>query len=338
MSNTSGTAANPDTTPATQHPNGPGVPAPAAAVLAVVSLAWLAAMLWSGQRAVSSAGAATMVITSTALALPVVISASLVSGAATGLVVANLFTRRGVTGATVRFGGAVGAALLTGVLAAVAVALWYGDGPIVMVLAGTIAAAVTLGGAAGGLRASAVVGAVVSASLGVFVVSLVLSLFQDQILSLYGYGRTHKSQVNALDWYSRTVSFASSLSAGAVAFGYLTVAARRAAALAAPRPRWPGYLVAGAGPGLLLLAAEVLTRTAGSQVLTLAGALSEADQAAQALLGSSRVDHGIVVLFVGALTALILLGRTLGPTRDADEADDAETVRDEAAQPVTTES
>src|SRR5690606_20568718 len=151
MSNTSGTAANPDTTPATQHPNGPGVPAPAAAVLAVVSLAWLAAMLWSGQRAVSSAGAATMVITSTALALPVVISASLVSGAATGLVVANLFTLRGVTGATVRFGGAVGAALLTGVLAAVAVALWYGDGPIVMVLAGTIAAAVTLGGSAGGL-------------------------------------------------------------------------------------------------------------------------------------------------------------------------------------------
>lgn len=353
MSNTSGSAATPDTTPVAEAPvaegpaadvsvaedpgtvdpstrdsgtEGPGAPAPAAAGLAVLSLAWLAAMLWSGQRAVSLAGATTMAITSTALALPVVISASLVSGAATGLAVANVFTRRGLVGATARFGGAVVAALLTGVLAAVAVALGYGDGPTVMVLAGTVAAAVTLGGAAGGLRATAVVGAVVSAGLAVFAVSLVLSLFQDQIMSLYGYGETQESQVSALDWFSRTVSLAGGLAAGAVAFGYLTVVARRAASSStALRPRWPGYLIAGAGPGLLLLAAEVLTRTAGSQVLTLAGALSEADRAAQALLGSSRIDHGLVVLFVGALTALILHGRTLGPNRDTDEEDVVET-------------
>lgn len=299
--------------------NGPAVPAPAAAGLAVLSLAWLAAMLWSGQRAVSSAGADTMAITSTALALPVVISASLVSGAASGLAVSNLFARRGTAGATARFVAAVGAGLLAGVSAAVAVALGYGEGPTVMVLAGTVAAAVTLGGAAGGLRASGVVGAIVSAGLAVFAVSLALSLFQEQILSLYGSGATRESQLTALDWYSRTVSLAGGLAAGAVAFGYLTVTARRAGSTLPAGPRWPGYLLAGAGPGLLLLIAEVLTRTAGSQVLTLAGALSEADQAAQTLLGSSRVDHALVVLFVGALTTIILLGRTLGPARDADD-------------------
>lgn len=299
----------------------PPVLAPAAAGLAVLSLAWLAAMLWSGQRAVSFAGAGTMAITSTALALPVVISASLVSGAATGLAVANLLTRRGVLRATPRFAGAVGAALLTGVLAAGAVALGYGDGPTVLVLAGTVAAAVTLGGAAGGLRAAGVVGAVVSAGLAVFAVSLALSLFQDQLLSLYGAGDTRESQLSALDWYSRTVSLASGLAAGAVAFGYLAVAGRRAGLHRAGggtplASRWPGYLIGGAGPGLLLLAAEVLTRTAGSRVLTLAGALSEADRAAQSLLGSSRIDHALVVLFTGALTTIILLGRTLGPARD----------------------
>lgn len=314
MENTSGSAA----------PTPPPAPAPAAAVLAVLSLGWLAAMLWSGQRAISSAGAETMAITSTALALPVVISASLVSGAATGLVVTNLLGGRGISRATPRFSAAVGAALVVGVLSASAVALGYDDQPTVMVLAGTVAAATTLGGATGGLRASGVVGAVVGAGLTVFAVTLAVSLFQDQILSLYGAGETRQSQVTAVDWYSRSVSLAGGLAAGAVAFGYLRLAARRTG-----KPgngvgvRWPGYLVAGAGPGLLLLTAEVLTRTAGSQVLALAGALSDADRAAQALLGSSRVDHALAVLFVGALTSIILLGRTLKPAPDAD-ADSAD--------------
>ncbi len=83
--------------------------------------------------------------------------------------------------------------------------------------------------------------------------------------------------------------------------------------------RWPAYLVAGAGPGLLLLLAEVIIRVGGRSLIDLAAALSEADAVAQTSLGTSRVDNAIWVLFVGALTALITFGRTLTPASDDED-------------------
>ena len=101
---------------------------------------------------------------------------------------------------------------------------------------------------------------------------------------------------------------------------YLAWARRRAARADATAGvlRWPAYLVAGAGPGLLLLTAEVILRVGGRELLDLASALSEADAVAQTALGTSRIDNAIWVLFVGALTAMIVFGRTLGPAH-ADE-------------------
>ena len=52
------------------------------------------------------------------------------------------------------------------------------------------------------------------------------------------------------------------------------------------------------------------------------------DAVAQTALGTSRVDNAIWVLFVGALTAMIAFGRTLGPARD----DDTDTDPAEAAE------
>jgi hypothetical protein len=210
----------------------------------------------------------------------------------------------------------VGAGLLTGLLAALAVSLGYGSGSAgIMLLAGTAAAAATIGGIAGGLRKALVPGALVAASLAVFAVTFVLELFRDPMLSLYGAGDTAASQVTALEWSARTTSLCAGLLAGATAFGYLRLARRREVAQGNPvsPPRWPAYLLAGAGPGLLLLLAEVITKTAGARVLTLAGGLSDADRAAQSLLGGARVNHALLVLFIGALTAIIVLGRTLRP-------------------------
>ncbi|MFD0967521.1 hypothetical protein [Plantactinospora endophytica] len=301
----------------------PPLPAPGAFVLAVFALGWLAAMLWSTKAEISTAGLSSMTTTLAAYALPKLVSASLVGGAAVSLVLGNLMTRLRISRSTPRFAVSLATGLSVGFLAALVVTLSYGEGTAIMVLAGTTAAAATVGAIAGGLRNTRVVAAVVAAGLAAFAVGFALNYFKDPILDLYGFGDTQASQVNAYRWFSRTISLASGLAAGLLVFGYLRAAARRTAERATdavPPLRWPAYLVAGAGPGLLLLTTEILVRTAGAEVIRLAGAISEADQVVQDDLGRSRINHLLLVLFVGALTALIAFGRTLRPTEESTEA------------------
>ena len=312
----------------TTRPN----PAPGALLLTALALVWLATMLWSARTAISSNGG-TLTITMSAYALPALVGPSLVAGAAVSFLAAGLLARRGVTRPTPRFVVVVGAGLVTGVLAALVVKLSYGPGPAITILAGTVAAAVIIGSALGVLRAP-VVGATVLASLAVSAVAFALAYFKADLTTLYGSGDTIESQAGALRWFTWTASLASGLAAGLLAFGYLRATQRRAERdNPAHQPlRWPAYLQAGAGAGLLLLLAEVLIRTAGSRVLGLAGSISAADRDAQGLLGGSRVNHALVVLFVGALTALIAFGRTLGPATDDDAG--AEVAGVEPARPI----
>jgi hypothetical protein len=76
---------------------------------------------------------------------------------------------------------------------------------------------------------------------------------------------------------------------------------------------WPFYILAGGGPGVLLAAAEGLTRTAGARVLDLAGKVSELEKTVQSLLSESRFNNALIVLFVGAISATIAVGRTIKP-------------------------
>ncbi len=85
---------------------------------------------------------------------------------------------------------------------------------------------------------------------------------------------------------------------------------------------WPFYALAGAGPGLLLAVAEALTRTAGARVLELAGKVSDLEVAVQQMLSTSRFNSALIVLFVGAISAVIAVGRTMGP-RTAAPAEEA---------------
>jgi len=296
------------------------VPAPGAIVLALLSLGWLAAMLRSAEAEISFSSIDSMVIASAAYALPGVISASLVSGAAVSITVVNLLTRFGVRRTTPRFAAALAAGLVTGLLAALAVTLSYGEGPAIMVLAGSTAAAATVGGIAGGLRSTLVVAAIVAAGLAVFAVGFALSYFKDPVLSFYGASTTDLERYRtAMELFSWTGSLASGLAAGLLAFGYLRVAGRRVAARFdhATPPRWPAYMIAGAGAGLLLLTAEAITRTAGAEVLRMASAISEIDQAGQGTLGESRFSHGLLVLFLSAFVATIAFGRTLRPATES---------------------
>lgn len=297
----------------------PPVAAPGAVVLALLSLGWLAAMLWSTKAEISSSGVDSVALFTAAYALPGVISANLVSGAAVSLTLANLLTRFGVRRSTPRFAAALAAGLVTGLLAALVVTLSYGEGPAIMVLAGTAAAAATIGGIAGGLRSTLVVAAIVAAGLAVFAVGFALSYFKNPVLSLYGASATEPQRYEtAMDLFRWTGSLAGGLAAGLLAFGYLRVAGRRVARRVggAASLRWPAYMIAGAGAGLLLLTAEALTRTAGAEVLRMASAISEMDQAGQGTLDASRFTHGMVVLFVSALVATIAFGRTLRPAQE----------------------
>ncbi|TDC53036.1 hypothetical protein E1258_24735 [Micromonospora sp. KC207] len=306
--------------------------APGAVVLALLTVGWLAAMLWSTRAAITSAQAGITAISLSAFALPGVISAALVAGAAVALAVTNLLARRGMDRATLRFVVATGTGLLVGLAAAVVINLTYFDNATTNVIAGTAAAAAIIGGAVAGAGNARVGGAVVTAALGVLVFVVAFSRARDPLFDLFGAGDTQESLVTAAKWVSRTESLLAGLVAGLLAFGYLTWARRRAQRRAPGESgvRWPGYLLAGAGPGLLLLLAEIIIRVGGRSLLDLASALSEADSVAQTSLGTSRIDNGIWVLFVGALTALVAFGRTLGPSA-GDE--DAEAGPEAAAQP-----
>lgn len=306
--------------------NDPGatgvVPAPAAPVLAVLAVAWLAGMLWSTRAEIHAAAFGSIAITLAANALPVVVSAALVAGVATGLAGGGVLARRAARPGA-RFAVATATGLVVGLLGALAVTLTFPGGSARMVLAGTTVAAAVIGGAVAGVRVPPAAGGVVGATLAAFVVVLALSRFNDQLLDLFGADDSVLSKVTAGQWVSRLASFAAGLAAGLVAYHYLRWAQRRAATRTPDLPamRWPVYLVTGAGAGLLLLVTEVVIRIGGGSVLGLAGALSEADSVAQRVLGGSRVDHGITVLFVGALTTLIAFGRTLGPAQHNDDLD-----------------
>ncbi|MEV1288672.1 hypothetical protein [Micromonospora sp. NPDC049679] len=290
---------------------------PAAAIgavwLAALALLWLAVMLRSVQASLESPGDGVFGITAAAIGLPAVISAALVGGAGVGLAVRRFFGRHLHDHPTARFAIAVGAGLVSGVGSATAVVLGHGNGgSAIMVLGGTIAAGATIGGALAGIRASAVVGAGVAASLGVFLLTFVRELFKSDLLTLFGAGDNAVSLLNAQHWLALAGSVLGGLVAGVIAFAYLRRAVRH---LEAP-PRWPVYLLAGAGTGVMLLLTEVITRVGGAQVLALARSVSEDDSAFQDMADSARINAGLVVLFVGAITAMIAFGRTLRPAHE----------------------
>ncbi|MBC8992008.1 hypothetical protein H9X95_17820 [Micromonospora chalcea] len=293
--------------------------APGALVLALLSLGWLAAMLWSTREAIHSTAAGVTAISLSAYALPGVITAALVTGATVALAATNRLGR-----ATLRFLAAVGTGLVVGLLAAVAINLTYADNATTNTIAGTTAAAAIIGGAMAGARQARVVGAITAATLTAQIFVVLFSRARDPLSDLFGAGETQQSVLDAAKWVSRTESLLAGLLAGLAAYLYLTWSRRRAErrdGVASPL-RWPAYLVAGAGAGLLLLLTEVIIRIGGRGLLDLAAALSEADEVAQTALGTSRVDNGIWVLFVGALTTLIVFGRTLGPRPVEDETDE----------------
>jgi hypothetical protein len=182
------------------------------------------------------------------------------------------------------------------------------------VVGGTIAAAATIGGALGGFRVPRVVAAICWGGIAVFAVGFLINYLP--VYHLFASGDS-ASRVGGASWFGFLQALVSGLAAGVVSFMSLRRARRR---IDGTDVRWPLYAVAGAGPGLLLILAEGLARTGGARVIDLAGQVSELERSVQTTLSASRLNSALITFFVGALTAIILIGRTLGPAR-SDEDD-----------------
>jgi hypothetical protein len=279
-----------------------------ARVLALLALAWLAATLYSAHATIAGSADAVLAMTHAALALPSVMAASLLAGGAAGLVTGELLGRRFGAVATrwpARYGAALAGGLAVGLAGGALVLSGYGTTDAILVLTAALAGASVLGAAVAALRPRPAVTAAFAGLFAWFAVGAVQALFTGRLMDIFGAGATVASRESASWRLSFAVAVLGGVVAGGTAYRYL----RRHRA--AEPLRWPVYLVAGGGPGLLLLLADLVTLVGGARLLRLVGSVSADDRATVAFLSESRIETGLVVFFVGALTALLAFGRTL---------------------------
>jgi hypothetical protein len=292
-------------------PGARAMAAPGAGTLTVLALVWLLAMLSSARQALGgSPDANPLTVTRAALELPQVISASLIAGIAVGLAAGNLLARRAPAGSlprpAARYCAGAGAGVLTGLVVATPILLGYAGLPSILALSGTVASAAALGGLLSGVRHRTVVAAGATGALGGFVVGLVERAFEGDLRHLFGAGESAQSVVTATGWVVLTASLVAGAVAGLLGYTYLRQSGPAGL-------RWPAYLVAGATPGLLVLLAEAVTRLGGARLFHAVSAASADDQAVLAYFNAARFNRALIVVFVGALVAIFLLGRTLRP-------------------------
>ena len=286
-------------------------------VLFALGLLWLAGYLWSAHADIIGTGDDPLVVvTEAALALPGLVAVTMLCGAATSNAVLRWRQSRGWVG----FALSAGCGLLIGAAAAALILFGYGHRSSVVALAWAVLAAGVIGGLLGGLRLPEMLSAGLAAAVfGPFLLDFLPNLWQGQLLRLFGAGDTVSSQFSAVRTLSIVEALTAGLVAGLVAFGYLRRVARRSGALPALDSRaraavgFLGYLAAGAAPGLLLLIAEGVTRIGGARLFNAAGNLSAFDRVVIDYTNGSRLNHHLVVFFVGAFVALIGYGATLKP-------------------------
>jgi MFS family permease len=271
-------------------------------LLAVLALAWLVIDLGVAYNSVTSGVMAT---TQVALFLPSLTSAAATAGAAVGVLFLAWLGDRfgGVERALPRvLSGAAGGAVVA-VIAAGGLLAAYRSGSAAVAVTITLAVVSIGGGALAAVRPTVVIAAGVAGMLVYTVVSFVEAYFRDSLLNLFGAGSTVASYTAADSRLSLVVSLVTGVLAGVGAFIFL-----RRTGLALP---WPVYLGAGAVPGALLLASEGAAWLGGLPLRSEIGRYSEIDRFSLAMLQPGRVNHDLIVFFVGTVTALILVGRTM---------------------------
>jgi hypothetical protein len=242
------------------------------------------------------------------LSMPLLIASGIVAGAALGVVVVGWLKARGRLGHP-RWQILVGAGtgLLLGAVAGGLVLVGYGTVAALVSLSISMAVAAAVGGALGGIPWPAVVVAGVVGSLVRFALGFLEGLFGGRLREAIARDDSVAAQLAAVG----QIGFAMALVGGAVAGLTASLALRKSGL------KWPAHLAAGAAPGLLLLVADVATRLGGTPLLRAMSGNDTFDERAVELVADTRLSTALVVLFTGAVVAIIVHGRTLGPATPA---------------------
>jgi hypothetical protein len=291
--------AEPDTVADETLPTGPGPVE--VTILMLLGLVWLATTLRLADSLVSAnRGDDGQMASAISLALPTVVYASLLAGCAVGL--GTCLLRQAAGGPTRRtIVGVLGGAAL-GLVAALLIVLRYGGASSTVVLAVTVGVAAILGAAAAALPRP-ILAAAVTGTLELFLVGVLIGLFQTPLKSLFGATADPNSQLNAASLLSFTTAVVQGLVVGLNAYFYLR---RRIES-----PRWPAFAAAGALPGVILLVGLGLSYVGSSGLSNLSGELSDADRLARDIVSGAGLDQAFTVLFLGAIVSMIAIGRTL---------------------------
>ena len=175
------------------------------------------------------------------------------------------------------------------------------------VLALILGFAGAVGGALSMIRPQMIVSAAVVATLVNVFLFNVMQVNSSWLLPIFGADGTAAADQAASGYLSATQALVAGLIGGYVAYRVM----RREARLAGVTPRWPLYLLAGGLPGLLWIVGDLVTRVGTSRLLTLVSSDAAGDRLVQQGLGASRLNTGLVLFFIGAITAMVAFGRTL---------------------------
>src|SRR5436190_19620763 len=203
------------------------------------SLLWLAGMLWSANANIVGTGNALGALIQVADALPVVIAAAMVAGAAAAHVLLEWWRPRRTA---LRWPAGAAGGTAVGAVAAGLILIGYGNRSSIVVLAVSVLFAGTVGGALGALQPVVLVVGGLAGTLVAFVVAFALAVFQDRLMGLLGAGASPASQLAAASRLALTTSLLGGIGAGVVGFALLRRNEER---------RFLVYLAAGAFPGVL---------------------------------------------------------------------------------------
>lgn len=276
-------------------------------VVPTLALLWLPIMLWASYGSIHSSEGGSIAVATAAEALPGVVQATLAAAIGAALLaISSVRGRRSL----LRWIMAIAGGLLIGLVSAAVIFSVYGHAAglasveVALVLVGVIG-----GVLAGPNRIRTAVTAGLAGTLAALVVYriLVARNVLTHTISWFGASDTITSYLRA----SARVAYFNSAIAGVFA-GYVAYRVLRRVDDAA---RFPFYQLAGAFAGVALLICELVTRVGGANLLDVVGAISPEDRTLLNLVRPANVNNDLIVLFVGALVALIAFGRSLGPAR-----------------------
>ena len=250
-----------------------------------VGLFWLGVTMYTVHATITGSGQnVSAVLGAAAAALPGVVAAMLVTGAAVGAAAGR---RARSAGRRLFAGLALGTVF--GLAATAGIRFAYGAGSSIMVLAVTVGAASVVGGALAVLPGE-VLRAGLWGTTWVFLAGVIFGVLPSDLVKLLGSGEAATTR------FVMGQSLVTGLIAALCALRFLRVDGNRVL--------W--YVVGGALPGLVLLGAAWLTRAGGSAVAQLVHGFRTESPVAVEPSDSARLRHALIVLAVGGLLAMLV--------------------------------